>query len=613
MDRRQLPEEVVAMPERHVNYSTGSDAADGLTAATAWKTIAKLNTESAGFGGATTVYLYGTDAAPLWMDAPLRVRGNMAAVGVGDRTLTITDRDGIDRVASTTAADLRPFKVLTGPYTRPDAAGAPNCWQTSDTELTAVLFRWGGWSGNAQPLVVLDHPTGTVVGTMQTTVSGLVDSFWTNGTVMLFHSTTDPNTNGVTYVRTQPAAFMDGVNGVYGAILDGAAPALDNVCIGGTTHVAAANSTLFSGYACVVRRQTSGVYNLTRCLFYHGTNHALGLYVASGGTSNWTSTVRDCRWEQGAPWSGASHTPHVDYFESGSGNRSRYHNCQCERNTGLVGSVAGTNNVSLQGWYAHTDGTTGQLSELTLDGLRIGHGTLITDQVVIAGGGKFAVTRSRIARARVRDSASWTACRFYHFLPHALVAGTTQTFRHCLIEQTSGQNQMDNVNPSATFDIRYCTVDLRGGTALTAMVNKTSGTLVFTFRNNLVLHGSTANVPVLTGVVTGDTLDFNYNRYASTVTASTRIMTFNAIGYALAGMQGLGHDTNSAGEYAAGAYTNLYLNSTRRPTAGSPFIGSGETLATAPDYMGAVFAVRNDPGAFQYATNPRRRRAGKAA
>lgn len=578
----------------------GSDSADGLTLATAWANIAKLNTESASFASDTTVYIYGYKATPLYMDAALRVRGNMRVIGVGDVKLWMKDRNGNLWVTSATAADLRPYKILTGPFTQPDSSGAPNCWQTSDTENTAVLFRLAGWADDdqTQPLVWLDHNTSNTAST----ISGAANSFNTNGTNLRFYSTTDPNTNGVTYVRTQPTA-MTISGGVHGAYLDGANPRLENVAIGGTTAVANTSQSLTAGYAVRCVQETDGTPTLTNVFGYCGSNHCIGA-VPTASCDDAVITWRNVRWAQGPMWSGVSQTPHVLNFGGGSGNIFRGYNLYNEQNIGVVNSATGSNTFGLSSFFMHNQGAGAtELDEITIEGAYFGDIWLQNDAMTSA---TMSITSARMVVARPKASSTWTRCRFTAFFPSPQTTGLTTTLNYCEAIAAAGTtyHASDDRNIKGTYTLNHCLVDTRLGTNsgayYTTGLMRRTGTLVFSCTESVLIcenntGTSGGHCALLIDWVSGtDTITLNRNRWGTTNNTFLAICRDSSNFTRINGLAAAGYEANSGATFAYSP-TNLKLNTRYFPDSTSP--------------VRAVAADGTDAGPRTYDPNVKRRAA----
>lgn len=587
----------------------GSDSADGLTLATAWANIAKLNTESASFASDTTVYIYGYKATPLYMDAQLIVRGNMRAIGVGDVTLWMKDKNGTLWQTSTTAADLRPYKVLAGPFTQPDSSGAPNCWQTSDTESTAVLYRLAGWasSDQTQPLVYLDHNTSNTAST----ISGAANSFNTNGTNLRFYSTTDPNTNGVTYVRSQPAAMT--VGGSLAAVkLIGANPRLENVAVGGVAAVANTAQTLTAGYAVYVIQETDSTPSLTDVFAYHGSNHTIGA-VAAASCDDAVITWRNVRWEQVPNWSGVSATVQVLFFNGGTGNTFHGYNVWSEKSLGLVNSAAGTNVYAATSFFMHNAGTGEvELDEVTLDGAYFGDLYIANNAMTTS----LTVDNAGLLAVRHRATSTWTGCYFRGYLPSPQTSGITTTIRHSLIKPTGvSVSASSDRNQQGTLDIQFCAFDMD------------SVTDPGTFDNGYLIRSGTLNVTIAncllkcrgTGL-SGKVILNNYNLASDTVTLDRNIWASQVQVFVLKNsaatftlsenLKTAGFEANSPTPHyynTSTGYADIKVNSTYRPKSDSPLIGIAASSANTADYTGFPHATRNDSGMFEYNANPRRR------
>ncbi len=174
------------------------------------------------------------------------------------------------------------------------------------------------------------------------------------------------------------------------------------------------------------------------------------------------------------------------------------------------------------------------------------------------------------------------------------------TARNCLIVPAN-INGGFSAQAVGTLDYQGCTVDCTATTSNNSQVPLFSrtGALTMTWRNNVLVGSSSITFPVLDAATSADTLAFDHNVYSpdtglvvsgyndGTTTASRTLAQWRALG-----------------QDAGSVLADPLLAADDSLQAGSPAIDLGVDLAATAgvrtDFTGAVCAVRNDAGAFEY-------------
>lgn len=566
---------------RYINPATGNDANDGRTPATAWASEVAANTALAVVGNGITHLRIDTSGAPLYLTAPVRAHAN-AQSGIV-----------IEGATPGMKADLRAYKILSNAvFTQPNAATYPNVWSTTDTQARSVLWERGGV--NAYDLIWYTHPLGASFAAVASTLNTTPGSFWTDGTTMYFRPLTgnDPVGDGKEYVRSRvfPSVLGDEAGGH--AVELFTTGTVRNLMIGGTAIAGAAlGSDLVDGAYCLKVINGSGSTVLKDLYLYNGGKHNLGLI---NGTSGNTVLTEDVQVEQCSPYATAQ-TIIVSYANASSANITHtYRRITCNKNSGLVGSMAGTVNSNFPTFYTHNAdiGDPTPFNQITIEdcswlGQHIGQGVSITNGLIINrvqfG---FGIVMNAICD-RIRLDAGLV-------VPQAATDSVVVT-NSVYVSTVQPNSSKAQFRAMGTMRYENCTFDTTLAPTGSAVFWR-FGTLNLTYKNNIHIANvsGSGNCGALIDGRNTDTLVFTRNNYY--LASGKRLsLTYNdgatTSNRTFAQWQALGFDAGSI-------ETNPLLNADYTPTASSPAIGLAVTSLTS-DYIGDI-TPRVTSGAYEY-------------
>lgn len=549
----------------------GNDASDGLTPATAWKTAAKINEESlytgflsAGSHSAGDTLVVNTGGAMLDL--------NSVALNFQTAGLNVRAAEGQEWIR------IKAYRALPANVWQP--SGIPNVYSTTDAQAHVVV-----WENDR----FLNHPTGTLLQNVASSLSSVPGSFWTDGTTLYLHpfGSTDPRSDGKRYERSCNWSTAAAV------MLSARHLSVRDLHVGKTCLAGSADNDPVGSY-CVGTGSGLGEAVIAHCYLYYGSKHNIGITLGDAGDH---VIIEDVQAEQGSPYAGpGGQTPFVSYnhqYEA-LGIVHTYRRCKTRANAGLIGSAAGTMVPYYPVFYSHNQGTPGepdQFARLEFEDCDFGASTVQGSATQL-----LKLTRTRCGEVTFLADVEAEQC----VIEGMILAGTDDrvTERNCLHRL---QGILSRKPLPGKTDIRFCTFDARGivsiqgGVPDAALFNRVE-TAEVVFVNNAVLMPAT---PVLANVFSGlrqtDELALRHNAYA--LGGNTLVRDYEdgqgTRSLDLQGWQALGMETGSLqGE-------DLMLKTDGMPMPGSPLIDAAEDVAPGSDLSGKSFRVRDDIGAVE--------------
>jgi hypothetical protein len=592
-----FPADLVSPPTRgdyYVNPGTGNDANDGMTPATAWWGVKKINEMTAHVGilpstsyatGSKLIIDTNTPSSTLNIqdDAPnglfFNTRG-MTVIGGPD-----PDPFWNERIYCRVTYPMAPYQnwTLVGnnvySHTPAQAASAIHC----------VVWEDSAW---------MNHPIGTTYAAVQASMESTPGSFWCegDGSKIYIHAfgSTDPRTGAKDYRRS---FFPDG------ARINLMAPDMD-IC----------GFILYDG-TCDVQNdgQSQGGYGIgSSAGGFGGFSRVRKAYVVQCGKhaigftndmNNSEITIEDCQVEQCSPYS--SQTCFVNYMAD-TGNNSRnnvlhYRRNLVNKNSGLIGSYEGTNS-NQQVWICHNNGTGVQWSGIEFTDNNFPRGSIQTGMV-----DTFKITGGRLGA--VAAYSPNTICERVYFDAQGLQVITADVpgrniVRNCIIapEVPFSGGSFEGWSLQGHITIEGCTFDLTKIPQVQPeypilWLRYTPLDLIF--RNNIVK--SDGRLQVTRFGLPSDTLVFHHNAYFGLRDGVVALYYDQPSGdtlLTLSEWQALGKDASTF------IPADLMLDANLKPLAGSPVIEKGQDLGTMSDYTGVVFSSRNDIGAYEVSADP---------
>ena len=561
----------------YVNSTTGNDANDGVSPESPWLTQARINTATANSGFlAASSYAAGDTLYIDTSGGPLDQ--------LGQKLLFQTNGLNVRAASGQTWISLKSWEVISsGSWS---TTGTANVYSTTDTVATACLWEDDKW---------LNHPLGANFAAVSASLGSTPGSFWTNGTTLYLHpfGSTDPRSDGKSYTRSDVGPLRGASVEVKG----------NNVNI----------QDLYIRKTCDVDPYTNGYPNGGYGIGFipNGTNNLLkhcysdyngkhGISLVANLQNNDVLTIDTCQVEQGSPY--GSQTPYVSFTSSGSftGVAHYYVNCVCLKDTGLIGSTAGSTGGEV--FYTHNSGGADQFSIMSFDGCNFAYGyfggtnavvTLIINNTIFGGDSQMGARYKTITRSKWLNKT-----------PNQNRADGVLTVRNCIIAPTFASGLTDTsgsmigtvVIENNTFDCRN--VISNGGYPRPGMLSRT-GAVDLTFRNNVVWFSpagsGNSQVSLFQNFVNTDTLAITKN--VVLLNGQTWSRSYNdgstTADRTFAQWQTLGFDAGSI------STTDLMLQSTYIPKAGSPVINAGTDIGPVIDYSGVTYAVRKTIGAYE--------------
>lgn len=585
-DAAPLPDLLPPVAQRHTWYIdpvSGDDNHDGLTPATAWRSVGKFNQESAHAGifapadggyEAGDIVIIDTSQVPLDLGTQ--------ALSVRTRGLTLRPAAGQAKIRLRAHRDL-----ITGAtvWTRPNPAAQPKVWVTTDgnaTDLQDVVV----WENDRWLHHVRSATMGAPSPEALAELNGTPGSFHSDGTYLYLHpfGGTNPNTDGKSYTRSR--FRNDGGSAVMLLAPDLAVHGID---VRKTALARASDGDSYTAYGIQGDVGFGGETLLQNCYVDYVGKHGIGFTDSNSGRH---VLVLDCQVEQGSPY--FNQTPFVDYngLETATGNRTTYRRCINRKVAGLVGSTEGWSR-QLVTYYLHNNGTGTQFDEVRFEqcefGGRVTTGggidALILEECLLAGGDVSAtsveVNRCRLTELPVGNHRPDGTLIARNNL-HVFSEGVFNASFNARVEGTV-------IFEGNTFDLRPYLQSDNPGFCLFQRI----GALDFTFRNNVFIAPKNREFGVIEKLEDTDPVHFSKNVY-ETSAAATLLHGFKEGGMvrtvSLPQWQAMGHDI---GSLATDALVDAWL----LPLAGSPLINAGHDLVPPVDFSGRFFSSRRTIGA----------------
>jgi hypothetical protein len=584
----QLPDLLPPVEERHhwfINPATGNDQNDGLSAATAWRTVTKFNLESANAGllaprdgGYESGDIVTIDTSTVTLDL------GVEQFSVRTRGLTVRPAAGQLKIR------LRAHRDLNAPttvWTRFSQETHPNLWVTTDgdsPDLADVVL----WEDDRWLHHVRSTPANGPSAAALTELNATPGSFHSDGVRLFLHpfGSTNPNSDGKNYSRSRYRT-----NGASAVRLLAPDLAIHGIDVRKTALARSSDGDSYTAYGIQGEEGFGGVTLLQDCYTDYVGKHGIGF---TDSNSNRNVTVIDCQVEQGSPY--FNQTPFVDYngFAAATGNRTTYRRCLNYKVAGLVGSTEGQSSL-LVTYYIHNNGEGTQFDQIRFEHCHFGGQVTAgsgLDHLVLedttSGGGDLNARRVDVNRCVLtqlpfgnnRADGTLMARNNLHIFSGGVFNGA---FNVALCGTV--------VYEGNTFDLRPY---LRSDNAEFCLFRRV-GALNFTFRNNAFISPKDKGFGVIEHLQSSDTATFSRNLYETRAPAIL-LRRFTNGGaprnLSLAEWQ-------SQGQEAGSLATDALFDEMLLPLPGSPAINAGHDLGRFEDHSGRIFAGRRTIGALE--------------
>lgn len=553
----------------YVNPATGNDSNDGTSSGNAWKTVAKLNTESQ-YCGIFSAASYATGDT-------LVIDTSGGDFDLGGTPITFQTA-GLNVRAATgqTWAVIKPWKTIAaGDWS---TTAYTNVYSTTDTIALACLWEDDKW---------LTHVNGANIGAVNASLTSTAGSFWTDGTTLYYHAIgdTDPRSDGK--VRTRTAITSAAVNA------NAANMNIQNLYIRKTCDVNATTGIPNGGYSIGTGGTWAGTNLIKNCYLDYYGKHALGLVANSA--SNEVTTIDAVQAEQGSPY--GSQSPFVSYNSNATtptGITHTYQNCVTLKTEGLIGSTAGQNLGTNSTLLSHNNGTGTQFGTITVTDCNFSKG-----QLALSVNTASVITKTTVGTITVNDpNCVITRCLVdWRGIVQSYTSSPVLAVRNCIFAPTDAAGSIfSGTQGTSTWEGN--TFDTTGitGADSQAGIFKRAGASTMTVRDNVFIVPASKSYTIFQAYVNTDTLTITNNAYRlgkNTEVAFQYNDGSTTAARTFAQWQTLGFDANSVNS------SNLLLAANYRPIRGSPVINAGVDLGPLVDYSGRLFQVRNDIGAYE--------------
>ena len=596
----------------YLNPATGNDNNDGTSPSTAWQTLAKLNTESAYLGlfptnGSAPLTASGTPSGNiLYIDcsgAPAPEGSTSLSIQTDGLTIKETQVAGVYGGTPQLGGNgIDPMTTMTA-NSWSAVIGATNVWQSTDggaTDLTStVLFEDGRY---------MNHPTGTSLSSVVSSLSTTAGSFWTDGTTMYVHAFEggNPNSDGHLYRRTRN---RDGGVGDSAVQILASNVWWDGFVCAGTTLANMQTNDPVDSY-CMQWNGASGTSLLSNFNITNYSKHGIGRTTGPGNGVTTIFNRQNGVYGQASPYvsyGGAS--ADVDYSGSADDTNcaSTFTNCSETVNSGLIGSATGTISTNVLSYITHNSGSR-FLSNLTFQSCHFvgelndqGSCQQITCQNTACYGAGFA-SPSTFTQCTTNGNvlaSTGAPCLITNCIMDCPYSGTSFSL---------AQLGTSTTILGSVFDLRATPAGLGAGSSggqFGALYGKAGSASSLTVENCLYLGSAAGNgfTSALTyGFSSADSLILNHNAYASYGDAIAGTASYNGSGLiSFSTWQAMGFEANSF-------TTTNPLITNYVPQKGSPLVNAGINLASlnppiTTDFTGATFPYRTDIGAYENDAN----------
>jgi hypothetical protein len=578
-----MPTNAVALPTTpttwYCNPATGNDNNDGLSPATAWASISKINAEFR--NGGIMGFAHGMAGG----DA-LVIDGTTTSLDLGAAALEIK-RQGA-KVTLIGSEPIKAWREINRSWAL--SSGCVNTYETTDSgssDLTGIVV----WEDDKW----MNHPTGSNFAAVKTSMESTAGSFYSDGTKIYLHpfDDTNPATDGKIYTRSRYRTANSSSGG--SAILVEAPDVLIDAItpqakIWKTCLARSTDNDPYNGYILQWDGGSGGSNKVSNLTFDYWSKHGEGRTCA---VSNMFVTRENITYGQGSTYAGfGGQTGAVDYAQGTgvAGNGYLYKNCRQLKTSGLIGSTDGQVLSGHNSWVSH--GSYAAFSSGAFEDCYFASG--ITEY---ASNNSISLLRSTVGGGVTNCTVIANQCVILN-IPIAPDSGTSATMRNCILKMTGNITNVHLGYLYGTIVMEGCVVDFQGnpsGAGAAGLWGR-KGPCSVTVRNTLILSDA-VNRSLLFGFRASDTLVFANNAYANG--ASTVVFSYNdgstISDRTLDQWQTLGKDANSFLTTPSAAIGTDY-----RPIQGSPLINAGVDLGPLTDFSGIqIFSPRNDIGVFQ--------------
>lgn len=582
------------MADKYVSWN-GSDAANGDTPGTAWKSMDKLSAAVAvAANGITRAIIDSTGGPVRWSVS------TSCVFGVNAANLEVLPVSTLPR------ADIRASKVLSGTYTQYDATNFPLVWMIASGEVDGVLWDADKWMYHIMGTAITGagtwrNPVGKAITNYTTVADGLTakpGSYFNDGTNVYFTTAdgSNPNTNG----RAYELARSFGGTGSPAIVVTGGGVNIHDVHISHTAMSRKTDGDPLTAYCIMYQPSANGTsLTLRRVACDRWSKHAIGV---NSGDSNHIFLAEDCTGDQGTPYTVlGGNTVWVSFNSNNTavGNSDTWRRCGTTVNEGLWNSLNGTIDFDDGVFITHNNGGTGQYTVLLLEDCDMSNGGYSSEVAVMTVASGLTLRGGRYSGFNFLSTTPLIeSTRFTLKVPTFAAGGT---LRDSVIVFTENYNTKAQNTIAGTVVIEGNTFDARtspsnfGQFALWLR----NGALTITVRDNVFWLKQTNNNPmaVVKSMVNTDTITWDYNRYLIH-TNLVVVQNYNdgttTSDRTLAQWQGLGKDTNSS------SVADLQLNAEYRPIATSPVLTGGVNRGAGRDKSRRAFAARQAIGAYEY-------------
>jgi hypothetical protein len=575
-----------------VNTATGSDSNSGYGASQAWATVAKLQTEVnrgtvlGDWGGivvngtptpstAVTSLATGQAVADAYDAGNVVSYGDTISVAGGSNAITqqinLEQRYGVTMQAA--GGSLSAMRSLGSSFTQPNAGTYPNVWQVLGSDFYGLYDTgaYGGVVGYAGT-TLMQPQGGANLAAVISTLNSNVGRCYADASGFYFSSSTNPNSNGVSYTAGriwQKAGTGTGAVAISTGMVK-------NLTIESCPVYAYTATTTVPQYC--ISGVTGNVGIIDACTVSRGSYHLIGM-VGNGTTG--LLYRRNVAYSAMPTLGGA--TTDVGYTsETATSNNICNIWRGCTETSVHAPGAAPVTVYSFDSLYWHSNGGRTNkcfVSEVT-NCTWVGNMNASLHQT--AG---FVATNVN-CRGTSNDGTSMAYYRCLFNDPRIQSYSGSMYLENCIILPGSALPAASGVNLVGSIVMDFCTIDLRGCTVNTTLwTGTTSGTLELD--DCAVIMGSVVLTPGATTVLSTSTAWLAVSN--PTVKTGVSYNTLVSGGQFVTCTNSTTVNLDSASYYAV--------------QAGSPVIGAADDGGPLTDYLGVtVFNPRNDAGAREYST-----------
>jgi len=597
-----VPGDLLAPPTSgkswYLNPVTGNDGNDGTSPSTAWQTISKLQTETSNLG---MIPSNGTGPVNTSGSSPgdtLYIDCSGGSLLIGSSALTI-DTAGLT-IKETQISGTYGGTPITGGYgldpmkTMPNSewaavSGTTNTYSTTDggaADLTSiVVFEDGKY---------LNHPTGSSLSAVKSSLDSTPGSFWTDGTTVYLHTFEGGNPAAGAHVfrRTR---YRDG-NGDSVVLIQAPNIWWDGFVCAGTTLADETTNDPVGAYCFQWNSGAGGTNLLSNFNVNNYAKHGVG---RSTGGSNMICTRQNGVYGQASPYVGFGQaSADVDYSGDSTSvnNQGIFINCGETVNRGVIGSSAGTvDGYDILAYITHA-------SSVMMSNLSFANCSFVGPLVDEGSAAQITCSNTTCYSTSFGSPATFDRCK-----TTSGVLATTGS--PCIITNSimhvTGFTTAYSGSLGLNATILGCVFDLTGnsGSLFKGVYTRGSSGSSLTVRDCLFL-GPTATAfqyALTYGYSSSDSLVLDNNIY----TPLTGGAVYGAGNYTSSGgsttPQVSFSNWQSSGFESGSLVTDTpnVNNATYKPNSGSPCITSGVNIGPLDDYTSQIYTVRQTVGAIE--------------